>query len=336
MDQASLQGCPFVVDETPHCAWDWDPIKRNRDFLNGVDPRHYEFLTQMYETALQGEEAQHAALAIRTAYSRALETLFAFLGATVQAPDCVAAWLTVYQNRELESLVRKIHERRRVLSVWDVERITWRTLSDIVHSSLVIDDKEKEVRVKRHFGALWGRFAADFLDVGARQEYNSIKHGSRARPGGFYLAIGPEDVQGVPAAPERMRLLGRSEYGSSFPVLERVGQERMHLRLRQHSRNWDPTDMLFGLYLIAMSLNNIIAFLKTENGVEASAVQFTWPGSEGAFEKPWERRNLIRVLSFGFPEPEILDGDIPPISQKQVFARYRRRRVDDDRAAGEA
>ena len=56
MDQASLQGCPFVVDETPHCAWDWDPIKRNRDFLNGVDPRHYEFLTQMYETALQARK----------------------------------------------------------------------------------------------------------------------------------------------------------------------------------------------------------------------------------------------------------------------------------------
>ena len=52
------------------------------------------------------EERRRAAMAIRTAYHHGLESFFALLFATLQAPFCVAGWMQVYSPAGLRDIVR--------------------------------------------------------------------------------------------------------------------------------------------------------------------------------------------------------------------------------------
>lgn len=88
-----MNGVPFVVNETPFVCWDWDLQEKNPDFLRGIDARFYQYVVGSNIEHLNGEHKHRAALSIRLAYSQALETLFALLGALVQAPACPLGWL---------------------------------------------------------------------------------------------------------------------------------------------------------------------------------------------------------------------------------------------------
>jgi hypothetical protein len=92
-----LQYCFFVVDERPLCLWDNNIKQRNLRFLNSIDPSYFEYLYQLYANVINSakeatdKDAQHPALAMRTAYSQALETLFALLFSAIQAHWCIPA-----------------------------------------------------------------------------------------------------------------------------------------------------------------------------------------------------------------------------------------------------
>src|SRR4051812_7198190 len=111
-----IQYSRFVVNETPYCVWDWDITEQNLEFINSIDPRYFEHIAKIHGEMLEGEDQQYAAIALRTAYAHSLETFFALLCATIQAPDCVVGWLLKYRNKELFDLVRKIDNRRKVFS----------------------------------------------------------------------------------------------------------------------------------------------------------------------------------------------------------------------------
>jgi hypothetical protein len=131
-----LEFVRFVVDETPYACWEWDLHARNLKFLRGVDPSYYTYVADANAEHLEDDQHGHeAALAIRIAYSQALETLFALLGAMVQAPECVIGWLLAYRNNQLESLVRKLSLRQVVLNRLNIEP-TWENLSTVVHKRL--------------------------------------------------------------------------------------------------------------------------------------------------------------------------------------------------------
>jgi len=86
---------PFFIDERPLCIWDYDLPACNRSFLKGIDPKYFDHLVSTNEAELDGNNNQYAATLLRTAYTHALETLFALLGASVQAPNAMAAWMTM-------------------------------------------------------------------------------------------------------------------------------------------------------------------------------------------------------------------------------------------------
>lgn len=294
----------FAIDETPHCLWDWEISTRSLEFLENLKPDYFAYLADVYNTDLEGINPQFAAIAIRVAYSQGLETLFALLGAAIQAPWCVPGWVTLYKNQELESLIRKIHDCRPVYSILGKGNVKWEVVSQTIHSSLVLPDQEKEKQIKSNFAILWARFARDFLDEQFRKEYNSLKHGFRVKPGGFHLTIGVEDTPGIPAKPEKMCLIGKSEYGSTYLVESPFPQKKKppHTVLKWYSHNWSPEDMLWGLYLISMSLNNIIGFLKIYQGVVPADIRFEWPSDENTFEEPWKRSRAMGINNMGGPE----------------------------------
>ena len=101
METVDFQYGFFLVGERPFCLWDQDINKLNSNFLNGIDPEYFEYLADTNFEKLGDETEdihQHAALAIRAAFSQGLETLFALIFASVQAPHCVPAWMNIYKT----------------------------------------------------------------------------------------------------------------------------------------------------------------------------------------------------------------------------------------------
>lgn len=313
-----MQYSRFAIDESPFCVWEWDLQERNLAFINSIDPTYFEYLANVHVQALEiDEHKQHAALSLRTAYAHGLETFFALLFATIQAPDCVIGWVHKYEVQDLRNLIQKVETWRPILSKLMIEPINWESLSNTILLGLSLEDKAKENRIKEHFATAWARFAHDYAHEKSNQEYNSIKHGFRACAGGFRAAIGKEEKYGIPAPAERMRSMGGSDFGSSFFIPEKIGVQKLHFRVRRYSINWRPERFLYGLHIISFSLQNILSCLKVVNGVDARTVQFSWPSDESRFEEL--RRPIGGVIEVGldttirpehielFTKQEILD-----------------------------
>ena len=142
-----MQYCKFAVDETPWCAWEIDLGKQNLDFIESVDPYYFTYLAKSY-ASYPDEEQEHehrAALALRAAHSHGLETLFAFLFAALQAPDCVVGWVHKYEIHNLKNLLEKVRHRQQINTKVNITSISWENIADsLLLFSLDDKDKEKE------------------------------------------------------------------------------------------------------------------------------------------------------------------------------------------------
>src|SRR3989344_1883137 len=326
MSENHLTGNPLVIDDTPYLLWDFDLKTHNIEFLENIDLSHFEYLANVHGNQLDGENKHHAALALRTAYSQGLETLFAFLAALIQAPHCVAGWITHYKTKDLESFIYKFQNQQRVYSVLPDEFMSWDGISEAIHMGLVAkDNKEKETIIKG-FGRLWRMFAVDFLTNEAKDEYNSIKHGLRVQPGGFELAIGPEITPGVPLPQEKWIQIGKSDFGSTFPTVYKIVGRKLHFQLRNHSRNWNPIDLANGLLLISVSLNNIVERLKILNGVGIDQVSFRALSDEKEFLKPWKNSYSIGTTHFSQELYPLKIEDVPNYSKEEILRLYESRK----------
>ena len=309
----------FAVDETPYCFWDLDVHGKNLEFINKIDPKYFEHIADLHGELLEGDQKQYAAAALRVAYSHGLETLFALLCAAVQAPDCVIGWFLKYRNSELSELVRKINDGQIIYSKLRSHRITWRVIADLVFSDFKTGDNEKDERIHTNFARLWGYFASDFLDRKFDLEYNSIKHGSRARMGGFYLAMGAEDVPGVPAAPERMRTMANSVFGSSYFVAGRLHDNR-NFTVSHQSLNWVPDNYVDALRLISSSIHNVIACLRILHGVPRSEVPFMYSEDDETYELPWSRSTGMTGMTL---HSQINPEGVAPLSKDEILRVYK-------------
>src|SRR6266498_60113 len=294
-DELFLHYAIFMVDETPYCLWsDKDPRELTIDFLDKISP---EFFVYQADTNLQKmrykKHQQMAAIAIRTAFSHGLETLFSLLCAAIQAPYCVPGWMLFCKNEQLSNLLKKINNRESINCMF-AKDASWENISLAIYETLVLNDKEKEKNIRKQFARLWSRWSSDFTKQEFSREYNSIKHGFRAKIGGNYLAIRQS------ASPSKGTLLGKSEFGSRYFVYEYIGDSKNHCRLLKNFRNWDPEAMAWGLHLISMSISNIISALKTVNGFPANKIKFTYPTDKNTFAKPWEQTASLGISSFSF------------------------------------
>ena len=77
-----------VVDE-PYCLWEEDLKAHTLTFLNGFDTGYFDHLLEIH---LNADDEARSAMVLRVAYHHAMETLFSFLGAFLQAPSkCTAS-----------------------------------------------------------------------------------------------------------------------------------------------------------------------------------------------------------------------------------------------------
>lgn len=281
----------FAVVDEPYCVFEYDLDDLNRRFLRSIDATYFEYLAEVHGAALATENRQRAAIALRTAYHHGIETLFTLLGAFIQAPLAVAAWMPRCGTAELRTLVERLQRGATIISPDGPRQFLFETLSAEVHRRAWDNHADRDALLGG-FARVWSRFAGDFLDPLHQDEYNSIKHGFRVHAGGFVLRVGIEKTFGVAPPAEDMQTVGASEFGAHFYQLvdregSRASRRTREFRLDSRSMNWRVERMLHCLPLLAMSVSNVASKLRLLSGEAAADLPVQWPTDLAAFDEPW-------------------------------------------------
>jgi hypothetical protein len=205
----------YAVGAQPYCLWGWDLRTRNRQFLAGIAYDYFSYIADVHAAQLDGDQRQHAAISLRAGFHHGLETLFTLLGAAVQAPGCAAAWILKSDTGQLRQFVREVQAESVILNFVGLRQVSW---TGIAEKTLLAQftDEAQALKVRSGFGDLWARFAHEYLESAYIDEYNSLKHGFRTRPGGFTLSVA--ESPGPNRLPDEsdFKPVAGSDFGSSF------------------------------------------------------------------------------------------------------------------------
>jgi len=316
MEKIEIKYNIVAVGNRKICVWDWDIAQQNIEFLDSFEPGYFAFVadtlapffykksTNSRRTKLgtkiryykgantdlvsTNAELQHAAILLRTCYSHALETLFSLIIATLQSPKCPYAWVKFYNPSELRDILKKIEAHKAFENYLNFDHVTWEKISSIVFTTMFLDDIEKKEKIIENFSSLWRKLAYEFTSSDFTEEYNSIKHGFRISPGGFWVAFGREKPLGVTEDETSMRLLGSSKYGTSHLSCEKIGNTKNHYQFFRKRRNWNPNKILWQLKLISYSIANVVSNLMIIGGKKAEETLFYYPTNLDDFTIPWK------------------------------------------------
>jgi hypothetical protein len=309
----------FVVNEEPYALWDPDLRTRSLQFLDSIDPEFFAFLAESHAEKLESiEHRRRVAPAVRMAYLHGIETLMTLLGATAQAPQAPYAWVALARTEWLRTVVDRITKGDPTLHTelikWDR---TWGGLAARVFSFL--PQGSGWGATAKAFGRVWTILAYQFLDGTNQLEYNSLKHGFRARSTGAKISLGKQPAPGVPAPEEDMVLLGGSETGSTFFAIESAGPAAASNRSRRSRRrtvNWEVEPMLRGLQLIDVSIRNLVSFMRIVHGVHPDELQF-WR-LEGVDDYEMLLRDTVGVRSISL-DYTLPDAEIAMTNRKELL-----------------
>lgn len=294
----------IFIDTTPFCFWGDHLSSDNTGFLKQVDSNYY--FTMAGKLGAAFEEDQPTAILIRLLYGQALECLFAFLSAYIQSPHYIIGWLNKYRNDHLRACVMKLDQGSRLPTMFKGTFHGWDDVSRQINSYFPPD---KRPALIEGYALLWTNLAREFLNEDLQCEYNSLKHGGRVIPGGMHLSIGTEHEFGVSPPDSEMHPLGGSDYGSTYYVPEKIGRRDKadNLLVHEHTRNWNPANLLGRLCLISFSLNNIVSACRIANGEAPEELRFTNPSRMVPFEEVssdipgvlgWQRHGSVSSEAF--------------------------------------
>ncbi len=323
-----VQYCPIVVHDRPFCVWDHDIAARNAEFLESIDSLHFSYLADTHGPSLECDHRQRAAIELRKAYSHGLETLFAFIGALLQAPGAMYAWILQYRERDLQAVVAAIQNSASLRNRYGLALLSWDAVSRVV---IPLSDREGAPEVIAAFAKLWQRFATDYLMESFHREYNGIKHGFRCKAGGFSLSIMSAEPGNDTEHPSKGMSFTGSEFGTTIFVTERLSQaEPQHIRVKTECQNWMPQNYISALHLISTSIQNILTIARIRNGADPSNLEFVYPADLTEFDSPW--RLHPQITNFSMNSRLIFD-DINPLNKNEILALYESR---SSQATGQA
>jgi hypothetical protein len=266
-----LEGMTMTVGYRPAVYWSWEFRRLQVDYLDGIDPEYFSYQVDLLAPELNGSNAQRAAVAIRTYYSQALETLFALLGSSVQSPLSPAPWMLHYKISDLCDLIDVIRQELSIRNRMSLPYLSWKSIAEKI-TPWQIGDSTAE-----HIDAMvlaMRRFANEFQDDQFQEEYNSIKHGLRVRPGGSFLAFGIQHTPGVPASADQMNVMYSYRFGSSFLKSESLSERKFQYAFFRAARNWDYENISERVKIICACIGNTLAYLKLRNGFDPASIPF--------------------------------------------------------------
>lgn len=308
-----ISGTPIYINEKPFCFWDAHPDETNKAFIDSIDPTYFEYVAVTNFEKLDDDRLkQKASLAIISNYHHALETLFATICGTIQAPRYVVGWFQKYQNEDIRQILENISSNNPIKNSWGVERLDWAKVSDLIHWPKY--PAEKLVRTRKLFAKTWSKLSAEYLNQDFIDEYNNIKHGLRARMGGFQLFVGLEETPGEIS--KDMRPIGpASEFGCSYYTTEKVHNSNGHnVRLEYKATNYDPHCIANRTLLVAMSLSNVLTFLRMQFNLPQEQLIWKKPINDAHFDEVWIDDISTKKSSFSInieiPQSELISKEM--------------------------
>lgn len=314
-----MQSSIFAVNDEPYCLWEVDLASRTRTFLDGIDTEYFDYILR---THINTADEKRAVLAIRLSLHHAIEVLFSLLGSFVQAPDCPYAWIAKCSNTDLREFIARVSkEDASLITRLNIPSVSWTTLASAIFSTYQPGTDRQKCTIK-HFANLWDSLSGEFLNQVHIDEYNALKHGFRARPGGFALAFGIEPVYGVSPPDSEMKALGHSDFGATFLKIEPLGSAKgnRHIRSRQTSVNWSLERIVLLQQLVHMSINNVVSALKIVNNYAPSTCRFLRPESDSDFERPWTYSTGVANINFDYVLDESL---LPALTKADLLSKLR-------------
>ncbi len=316
MTDKDISWVRFAILDRGVCVWSGDQDENAR-FLDGVSPDFFTYEAATHQRALDeaGDDKQaamHAALALRLSYGLAIESLFAFLCAAVQAPHCVFGWVSNYTNRELEEMVRRITREERILAskAFSASPVSWKTIASTIFSPLQEREPEQFAEQAAHFSKAWHTFADDFLNEDRRREYNALKHGIRTQPGALNVTIGlPDESEPL--------LEFDNPFSHRFAFLEK--KRKSHYDIRQTTVVLEPERCIAGLVIITLSMHNLLGWLRAALGC-ASEFRFKrFDDADQVFGALHKDRGGIVSLSLGF-STQVAEAEY--VCEREILAVY--------------
>lgn len=310
----------IIVNEEPYCIWDLAPEAHNQEYLNSIDSRYFEYVAQLViDKTINESSKSHSATLLRFTYYHALETFFSYIGALIQGPDGVCAWIQKASTGDIKAIVEKIDNNDNSLQrKLDIPNISWENIADIVFQGSDSDPAQVSSNVK-NYSKCWSRLAQEFLRPSSRDEFNAMKHGLRIRNGGFSLLMAPELEPGISPPPEEMKTIAHSDYGSSYFTLEqcpgRVKGNRSY-KINRQSLNWGFDSTAGKLIILSNSIYNIVSFLKVLSGTPFENVQFVRFSDSELYDLPWQASNSHCHFNFGF---NFGDERVLPTNRQQLI-----------------
>lgn len=307
----------FKIDQKPICIWDFNVEKNNLDFLNEFDSEYFLYQTELFEKELDGENNLKAALSIRNIFHHSLETLFSLFCAAIQSPYCIYAWLSLSRTNDLRNVVQKISNNDKTLSHYlEAETISWQKIAETIYflnNDLMMKEIDKS-KLINDITRIWEALAVLFLNEYSIDEYNAIKHGLRAKAGGYSLNIGPTGTLNNPERHDEWISMGSSKYGSSFYILEKVNSSQMkknpNYKSKKRFLNWNPEFIIDAIKLITCSISNIISYLKIVHSKDPSEIKYLIAEPE-VIKQFWKFYKTRSNMSFEINTPDELITCIP-------------------------
>lgn len=274
-------------------------------FLDALSPDYFSILSDLYANSLDRDDSWAVRLALRTTYGQAVEAFFALLFATLQAPLDPVAWLLLYKPGDIPSLLRRFESGEDLPSLIVLpEPCSWEKLVSTL-TPFSSHNVETAQQTAADLAAFWRRLTIEVLDPVASAEYNSFKHGFRARSASPVLHLGNISVLD-------------GENGAWFPM---VAKNNGNAIIRIGTRVWS-TDMLCGaLHLISMSIGNIVEVLKHPGGLPSGEFTLRIP-SEDEFAAAEPGPGDLTSFSIG---PSWIDGgeQPTPVDREEALEWYR-------------
>jgi len=316
--QNNPQDIIFKVHNRPYRLWGVSLGRRNLQAIDNIDSEYFGYLADLYYEQLKSEHKQKAALAIRTAYGHAVETLFSLICAALQAPQCFYAWMLKYQPGDVAKIIKEIDDNNFGLYLshaYNIKISSWTDFAKAIH---FVEYKKELETIAIEYGNFWQELSREFLGKTFRSEYNSIKHGFRAKSGGFTLKVGTETSPSKIFPEEKIKILGSSEFGNTFLLAEEIeGKEGFNFKTRWLSVNWDAENNVHALHLISWSIHNIKMFLKHSHIGSLEGANVKYPEDIDYFAKPW--KNRVGVFSFNIDD-DVDDTKIVNTTRKDIEA----------------
>jgi hypothetical protein len=327
---------PFCVVDRPFIVWSDDVERDNKSFLASLDSFFYIRAVReligtdgdaALETDLDDQTRKDVSSLARMLWYHGAETLVMLLGAYVQAPNAVHAYVLKCRTEDAVSIARFLlrGERPAYNRINDAP-FTILNLLRGIHRCAGWADLDDTIR---KFERLLREVLSGFADEMHRCEYNSIKHGLRATHGPFALAVGLEETPGVPAATEKMQMIGYSRDASFFDVARPLTKatkvaSKVNFRVEKVSVVWSLEKVLCELQILSLLLNNTLSALRIGSGAPPGTVIFNRPSEAEAW---WEHYFSLHAgnvpttsMRIGF---DTRDVKLPEV--KDVFASYGRK-----------